>query len=167
MPNPKTSNTGYMFLNQWYNDMGKEGAMSYIDQMQKNIQQFTQSGSGPVKILIQGEAAIGLGMVFQASKEMGTGAPLQIIAPKEGAPYNTTSSGIISGRESDPQVKEIFSFLMNDFIRYDKEYFCPGKILKDQELKLPNYPADLPSGNMSTIADSALKMELLDGWYYS
>lgn len=167
MPNPKTSSTGYMFLNQWYNDMGPQEAMSYVGRMQVNIRQFTQSGSGPIKVLNQGEAAIGLGMVFQAAEQITKGAPLKIIAPAEGTPYNTTSFGIIKGRETNPDVQAVFRFLNEEFSPYDKAYFSPGKILKDQELKLPNYPADLPSGNMSTIADSALKMELLDGWYYS
>ena len=166
MPSPKTSNTGYMFLNTWYNTMGKEDALAYVDKLQENINQFTKSGSGPVKMLMSGEAAIGLGMVFQAAAQITEGSPLQIIQPEEGCPYNTTSFGIIKGREEKENVKKVFAFLNDEFIRYDKEYFCPGLLLKEQENHLENYPSDIKAADMSTIGDAELKQELLKSWEY-
>lgn len=166
MPSPKTSNTGYMFVNTWYNTMGKEKALDYVDKLQGNIKDFTKSGSGPVKMLISGEAAIGLGMVFQAAAQITEGSPLQIVQPEEGCPYNTTSFGIIKGRDEKENVTKVFNFLNEEFIRYDKEYFCPGLLLKDQENHLENYPTDIHAADMSTIGDADLKQELLKAWKY-
>ena len=166
MPSPKTSNTGYMFYNTWYNTMGEEGALAYADKLQANIKQFTESGSGPVKMLVQGEVVIGLGMVFQAADQITQGAPLKIIEPESGCPYNTTSFGIIKGKETKENVKTIFNFLNDEFIRYDKEYFCPGLMLKDQEVKLENYPTNLSAADMSSLSDKAVKERLLEKWKY-
>ena len=62
MPNPKSSGTGYMFVKMLVNTWGEDEAFRYFDALAENILQFTSSGSGPVNALIQGEAAIGLGM---------------------------------------------------------------------------------------------------------
>ncbi len=166
MPSPKTSNTGYMFLNTWVNTMGEDAAFEYVDALQNNIKQFTESGSGPVKALMQKEAGIGLGMAFQAAKEITEGAPLEIVEFAEGNPYNTTSFGIIKGKENDEAVKQVFEFLNEDFIGYDKAYFVPGKVLKDQVTYIENYPENIKSSDMSTISDVDFKEKLLARWQY-
>lgn len=166
MPNPKTSGTGYMFLNMWVNMMGEDEAFAYVDKLAENVKQFSESGSGPVQMLNQGEAVIGLGMLFQAVEQINQGSPIKVIVPEEGCPYNTTLTGIISGREKDENVRQVFEYLMNSFFIYDKEYYMPGEIVHDQQLKLENYPTNVVSGDMSTITDSELKTRLLDRWKY-
>ena len=66
MPDPKSSGTGYFFYKSLVNTMGEEKALDYIDQLEYYVKQFTESGSGPIKLLIQGEVGIGLGLTFQA-----------------------------------------------------------------------------------------------------
>ena len=73
MPDPKSSGTGYLFFKSWVNAWGEEKALAYVDQLYSNIKQFTESGSGPVKLLKQGEIAVGLGMTFQAITESNDG----------------------------------------------------------------------------------------------
>ena len=63
MPNPKTSGTGYYFLNGLVSSWGEEKALAYFDSLSSNIKEFTTSGSGPVKALNRDEIAIGLGMI--------------------------------------------------------------------------------------------------------
>ena len=166
MPNPKTSGTGYMFLNTWVNTMGEEEAFAYVDKLQENVKQFTESGSGPIKALNQGEAAIGLGMLFQAAEQITQGAPLKIVMPEEGCPYNTTIFGIISGKETKENVKKVFEFLNTEFFDHDKTYFAPGRIIENQEIKIQNYPSDVKSADMSTVSDMELKAKLLEKWKY-
>lgn len=166
MPNPKTSGTGYMFLNAWVNTMGKEEAFAFVGQLQKNIKQFTESGSGPIQMLNQGEAVIGLGMVFQAADQISEGSPLKVIVPTEGCPYNTTQFGIIKGRENDEKVRQVFQYLNHEFFDYDKKYFAPGQVIEDQVVLLEHYPEQIISADVSTITDTKLKDELLAQWQY-
>ncbi len=166
MPSPKISSTGYMFLNAWVNTMGEEQAFEYVDELQKNVKQFTESGSAIGRMVGQGEAAIGLGMVYQAAKEISEGAPLEIIELESGYPYNTSAFGIIKGREEDDNVREVFKFLNEEFMVYDKEHFSPGQVLKEQNNYVENYPNVLKSADMSTITDQELRERLLAKWRY-
>ena len=165
MPSPKTSGTGYYFLKSWVNTMGEDAAFAYVDQLQENIAQFTESGAGPVQLLSQGEVAIGLGMTFQAVSEINNGVPLKVIVPPEGAPYNLTGFGIVSGKEDKAGVKEVFDWLYNTYCRYDKEHFLPEKIYKEQNNQLENYP-EMEYADMTGISDLDEKTRLLEKWNY-
>lgn len=70
MPSPSSSGTGYMFLRQLTNEWGEDAAFDYFEIFSENVLQYTSSGSGPVNALIQGEAAIGLGMISQSLLEL-------------------------------------------------------------------------------------------------
>lgn len=83
---------------------------------------------------------------------------------KTGAPYNTTSFGIIKGGENKENVREVFEWLMNDFGKYDKEYSLPDKILKNQEVKVKNYPTNLKDAKMDGIDSVSVKKDLISKW---
>lgn len=130
MPNPKSSGTGYMFLKALVNKWGEDEAFSYFDKLSENILQFTSSGSGPVNALVQGEAAIGLGMTAQAVTQLNEGVPLKLIFFPEGAPYSMYGSAIIKGKESRPAVKEVFDFINTTLIREENELYFPEIIFE-------------------------------------
>ena len=73
MPDPKSSGTGYFFYKNWVNLWGDQDARDYVDKLYGNLKQFTESGSGPIKLLRQGEVAIGLALTFQAVSEINDG----------------------------------------------------------------------------------------------
>ena len=105
--------------------MGTEAALEYVDKLYVNLKQLTESGSGPLKMLKQGEVAIGLGLTFNAVNEMNDGQPLEIIFPETGSPYSLTGTAMIDGREKDSEIVEVYDFIINEFLVYDKENFCP------------------------------------------
>jgi len=166
MPDPKTSGTGYMYYLNVVNIKGEKEALKYFDKLSKNVKQFTTSGSGPISLLKQGEIAIAMGMTYQGAYEITNGANFEIIELDTKTPYNTTSSSIIKGKEDKANVKEVFDFIMKDFSKYDKEHFVPGKILKDQETKIENYPINLSDADMTGINSIELKDQLLSKWKY-
>ena len=167
MPNPKTSGTGYMFLLSLINAYGEDAAYAYFDRLAENILQFTTSGSGPVNALIQGEAAIGLGMTITAVSAINTrNVPFELHFFKEGAPVNTSSFGIIKGKENRPVVKEVFEFIMTKVVRDDKDLYCPEPVMVNQSNNIPNYPKNIPYANMDGFNDIVLKERLLAKWKY-
>ena len=166
MPDPKTSGTAYMMLYDVNKRMGDTAANKYFDDLAKNTKQFTASGSAPINALVQGECPVAWGLVLKASDEKSKGAPLKIIIPEGGAPFNTTGFAVVAGKEKRENVKKIFDFLYNDFIYYDKEHFSPDQIFKKQECKVPNYPKDIKYSDMSGIEDMKTKEHLLDNWKY-
>lgn len=166
MPDPKTSGTGYFFYKSLVNARGEKEALEYFDKLHANVKSFTESGSGPVKLLIQNEIAVGLGLTFQAVEEQNAGSPFEIVYPKEGSPFSLTGAGIVKGKEENKDVREIFEFIANDFMRYDKEYFSPEKVLRNQTNKIENYPTEVVYANMEGISDIKEKERLLGLWKY-
>ena len=164
MPDPKTSGTGYAFFLNAINVMGEENAIKYFKDLKENLREFTTSGSGPTNLLKQGEIAIAMGMTAQGVSAINEGYNFKIVALETGAPYNTTSCGIIKGREENENVKKVFQWLITDFSRYDKENYMPDVLLKDQKNNIKNYPTDLKEANMSGIDSIETKEELIEKW---
>ena len=167
MPNPKSSATGYMFLISLINSRGENAAFTYFDKFADNVLQFTSSGSGPVNALLQGEAAIGLGMTITAVAAINNRkAEFDLLYFKEGAPYNTSGMGIIKGKETKPVVREVFEFIISKVVRDDNTLYCPEAIFKNSSINIPNYPKNLSYANMSGGTDLVLKDRLLSKWKY-
>ena len=165
MPNPKSSGTGYMFLVSLINIMGEDAAFVYFNNLAENILQFTTSGSGPVNALIQGEAAIGLGMTLTAVNAINTrGVSFDLLFFEEGAPSITTGFGIIKGKEDRAAVKEVFEFILTKVIKDDKELFCPEPVMKNQPNNIDNYPRVIPYANMDGVYDLEWKERLMQKW---
>ncbi len=166
MPNPKSSGTGYIFLLNMVNERGEEAAFAYFDRFAENIsgQGFTTSGSGPVKALVTGEAAIGLGMTFQAVQSINEGSDFEILFFEEGAPWSSYSSAVVAGRETNKAVMEVFDYIVSEITPMDKQLYAPEKIYKDQEITMEHFPKEIPYGEMEGIRDIALKERLLDQW---
>jgi len=174
MPNPNSSGTGYFFYKNWVNEWGDEKTLEYVDKLYPNIKQFTSSGSGPIKLLKQGEIAVGLALTFQAVQERNDGQPFDIIFPEDlgttysaaGSPYSLTGSTIIKGHEDKKGVDEVFEFIANDFIKYDKENFSPEIIYEGQENNIKDYPKDYTYATMTGIQDADEKDRLKKLWKY-
>ena len=164
MPDPKTSGTGYAFYLNAVNIMGEDKAIEYFKKLKNNMREFTTSGSGPTNLLSQGEVAIAMGMTSQGVKGINDGYDFKLIELDTGTPYNTTSFGIIDGREKDENVRKVFTWLINDFGKYDKENYLPAIILKNQDNKIKNYPTDLKDGDMTNIESIKVKDDLTKRW---
>lgn len=165
MPSPKASGTGYMFYKSMVNAWGEEATLAYFDKLTPNILQYTSSGSGPVNSLLQGEVAIGLGMTSQAVIQINEGAPFKILFFSEGSPYGLYGQTIIKGKETRPEVKEVFDYLVNTFNYIACENYYPEKIFKDKDYTTENYPQDIQYSSMSNNSIEE-KIRLLDMWKY-
>lgn len=166
MPDPKSSGTGYFFYKNWINVWGDESTLDYVDRLKNNLKQFTESGSGPIKMLTQGEVAIGLALTFQAVNKINEGQPFEIIFPPEGSPYSLTGCAIINGHQDKAGVKEVYQYIVNEFLVYDKEYFSPETIYDGQTNTIENYPTDIAYADMTGIQDDKEKERLLTLWKY-
>lgn len=166
MPDPTSSGTGYFFYKSWVNSMGEDAALAYVDALYGNLKQFTESGSGPIKLLKQGETAIGLALTFQAVNEINDGYPLQIIYPPSGSPYSLTGSAVVKGHLEKEGIAEVFDFIANEFLIYDKENFSPEPVYEGQSNTIPNYPVNIPYADMTGIQRIDEKERLLSLWKY-
>ena len=166
MPNPKSSGTGYNFVKSLVNAWGEDEAFDYFDRLADNVYQFTSSGSGPVNALVRGEAAIGLGMTFQAVSGINQGVPLKVLFFEEGAPWAVYGMGIVEGKGSRAAVREVFDWLSTEGVKIDNETYVPDQVLADFKAEIPNYPTDIDYADMTGITDPDEKKRLLGRWKY-
>lgn len=165
MPNPKSSGTGYMFVKSLVNAWGEDEAFEYFDGLAENVLQFTESGSGPVNALVQGEVAVGLGMTAQAVTSINDGADLKILFFEEGSPYSLYGYAIPKGKEDNKAIRDIFDFFYNTLVYEDKELFYPEQVFVDQVNNIENYPTDINYADM-TGNTTEEKTRLMDKWEY-
>lgn len=166
MPDPKSSGTGYFFYKNWVNLWGEEQTLAYVDALHGNLKQFTESGSGPIKLLKQGEVAIGLALTFQAVTEINNGQPFEIIFPPEGSPYSLTGTAILEGHQHKPGVEQVYDYIIHEGLLLDKQNFSPEIICQGQKASLPNYPENILYADMTGIQDDKEKERLLSLWKY-
>ena len=168
MPNPKSSGTGYMFLKNLVNAWGEEKAFAYFDNFAENIVQFTSSGSGPINALVQKEAAVALGMTAQAVTMINEGAPLKIVFFEEGVPFSQYGHAMTKRAETKDnyaKIQEVFDYLVKVVTPACDALYFPEQVFKDKVFTLPNYPTNIPYGNMSNNTTEE-KTRLLEKWMY-
>ena len=165
MPNPKSSGTGYMFVKSLVNAWGEDEAFEYFDGLAENILQFTESGSGPVNALVQGEVAVGLGMTAQAVTAINDGANLKILFFEEGSPYSLYGYAIPEGKQNRKAVMDVFNFFYETLVMEDKELYYPEQVFVGQVNSIENYPTDIQYADMHDNTTEE-KSRLLDNWEY-
>lgn len=165
MPSPKSSGTGYVFVKSLVNAWGEDEAFEYFEKLDKNILQFTSSGSGSVNSLVQGETAIALGMTSQGVLNINEGNNFKIVFFEEGSPYNAYGHGIIKGKEDRQAVKEVFDFFYTNLIEENSEKFYPELLFKDKEPVVENYPTNIVYSDMSGSTPEE-RERLLEKWKY-
>ncbi|WP_295754812.1 putative 2-aminoethylphosphonate ABC transporter substrate-binding protein [Undibacterium sp.] len=100
MPNPASSGTGYFDVSGWLTQFGEKDGWTYMDQLHANIAQYTHSGSKPCKQAASGEFPIGIAFEYRAAKLRDSGAPIDLIFPKEGLGWDVEATGIMKGTKN-------------------------------------------------------------------
>ena len=165
MPNPKASGTGYCFYSGLVAKLGETGALNYFDALNANIKEYTSSGSAPIKKVNNGEVGIGVCMLWQAVKYANENSALQVVLPENTLPYTLYGMALINGRETRPEVVEVFNYLFNDLNKLCVEALNAEKVFTNQgACAVPDYPNDFAEFNMPFLYDYQYKQELLDKW---
>lgn len=111
MPNPAASGTGYLMVSGWIQMMGEEKAWKYMDALHQNIAQYVHSGSKPCKQAGAGEFPIGISFEFRAHQVKKSGAPVDLIFPKEGLGWDIEATGVMKTSAKLPQAKRFADWM--------------------------------------------------------
>jgi iron(III) transport system substrate-binding protein len=112
MANPNSSGTAYTALATFVQMMGEDPAFDYLKALHANVNQYTKSGSAPIKAAAQGETTVGIVFQHDAVTMAVSGAPIETVSPCEGTGYEIGSMSIIKGARNLESAKKFYDFAL-------------------------------------------------------
>jgi iron(III) transport system substrate-binding protein len=111
--NPNSSGTSYTALATLVQLFGEEKAFDFLKEMHKNVNQYTKSGSAPIKAAAIGETTVAITFMHDMVTQKEQGAPIEIVSPCEGTGYEVGSMSIIKGARNLENAKIWYEFALN------------------------------------------------------
>ena len=103
MAHPSTSGTAYTVLATLVQMMGKDNVWSYLEKLDKNITQYTQSGSAAPNAVALGESAIALTFSHDGLQPTAEGYPIDLSFPEDGTGYEVGATALIKNGPAEEQ----------------------------------------------------------------
>ena len=169
MANPNSSGTAYNVLTTMLDIFGTEDKMiEYMKALDKNIDQYTKSGSAPGKSVATGEIPIAIGYAHDQVKLKAAGSPVLITAPSEGTGYELASMSLVAGGKDSVNAKKLYDWVLSSpkaQTTFTEWYVV---LVADGALK---HPDALSINDIKTVVqdmvwdgDNVNKTRLLDRW---
>lgn len=144
MPNVIDSSTGWLVIQSILNEYGEKEGQKILTQLLQNVgPHLESSGSGPLKKVESGEAAIGIGLRSQAIDAEMKGKPIHYIDPKEGNFSLVEGAAVVKKggakqRKAEKMVQVIQKYGRKDLLQqYPVPLYKGEKVDKAQR---PTYP---------------------------
>ncbi len=103
MAHPATSGTAYTVLATLIQLKGEEGCWEYMTELNKNISQYTKSGSAAPNAVALGEAAIALTFSHDALQLTPEGYHIELSFPEDGTGFEVGAVALIKNGPADEQ----------------------------------------------------------------
>ena len=113
MANPNSSGTAYTTLASMVQLFGEDGGFDFMKSLHANINQYTKSGSAPIKAAARGENTIGIVFMHDAVKQAVAGFPIKVVAPCEGTGYEIGSMSIIKGSRNPDEARAFYDWALS------------------------------------------------------
>ena len=110
--NPNSSGTAYTTLATIVQLFGEDGGFDYLKGLHKNVNQYTKSGSAPIKAAARGETTIGIVFLHDAVTQAVKGFPIRPVAPCEGTGYEIGSMSIIENARNMESAKAFYDWAL-------------------------------------------------------
>lgn len=128
-PTPQSAGTAKIMLYSLVEMMGEDAAFEYMARLNKNIQTYTSSGTGPSKGVNVGDCAIGIQFSPAFFQMQANGQPIEIVFPKEGFGFEFPAASILSGAKNYEAAKIFMDWLVSkkgqDVLESTGTYFYP------------------------------------------
>lgn len=113
MANPNSSGTAYTTLATMVQLFGEGEGFEFMKGLHANINQYTKSGSAPIKAAGRGENTIGIVFMHDAVKQAVSGFPVKVVAPCEGTGYEIGSMSIIDGARNMEEAQKFYDWALS------------------------------------------------------
>ncbi len=157
MPNPGTSGTEYLTVSTIMQVFGEEEGWKYLEKLDKNVAQYTKSGSAPGQLVAQGEYIIGITWDQAVEKRKKEGYPIAMVIPQEGTGFVLDVAVIYKNTKNPEGAKKNIDHVgsrkfQEEVAKYRSKVTYPGvKSLVDFNPKLIDYDAQWAAENRNRI----------------
>ena len=114
MSNPNSSGTGYLSVVSVLQRLKEAEGWKYLDALDRNIAEYTKSGSKPCKDAAAGERAIGVSFEYVALAMKQKGSPVAMVLPREGAGYEMEANALTRKGAGNPAAKRFLDWAITD-----------------------------------------------------
>ncbi len=157
MPNPGTSGTAFLTVSTIMQLFGEVEGWKYLEALNKNVAQYTKSGSAPGQLAAQGEYIIGITWDQAVEKRKNEGYPVEMVIPEEGTGYVLDIAVIYKNTENPESAKKFIDYIgSREFqelvAQYRSKVTYPGvESLVKFDPKLIDYDAKWAADNRNRI----------------
>ena len=113
MANPNSSGTAYTTLASMVQIFGEDGGFDFMKGLHVNVNQYTKSGSAPIKAAGRGENTVGIVFMHDAVAQAVAGFPIKVVAPCEGTGYEIGSMSIIMGSRNPDEARQFYDWALS------------------------------------------------------
>lgn len=168
--NPNSSGTAYTVLTtmRYVFDKDETKLFEYMAALDKNIDQYTKSGSAPGKSVATGEIPIAIGFAHDQVKLKAAGANIQITAPSEGTGYELASMSLVKGGKDSVNAKKLYDWIISSPVAQQTFTEWYVVLVADGAAR---HPDALPLSELKVVnqefewdGDATNKAALLDRW---
>jgi iron(III) transport system substrate-binding protein len=142
MPHPASSGTGFLDVTAWLQLYGEAGGWKYMDALHENIAQYVHSGSKPCRQAGAGEFVMGISFEYRANATKASGAPIELVFPKEGVGWDMEASAIMKASKKQEAARKLMDWGVT---REANELYAKGYAIVAMPgvaKPLPNVPAN-------------------------
>ncbi len=169
MANPNSSGTAYTTLATIVQLFGEDAGFDFMKGLHANINQYTKSGSAPIKAAARGETAIGITFMHDMVTQVVSGFPIGIVAPCEGTGYEIGSMSIIKGARNLDSARKFYDFALSADVQrmaaQAKAYQVPSNASAEPPPESPNLDQiKLIDYDFAKYGSSAERQRLLAKW---
>ena len=143
--NPNSSGTAYTTLATMVQLFGEEGGFDYMKKLHANVNQYTKSGSAPIKAAAKGETTIGIVFMHDAVAQAAQGFPIKVVAPCEGTGYEIGSMSIIKGARNMESAKKYYDWALTADVQSRAQEAKSFQVPSNKNAKVSPLSPDLSS----------------------
>ena len=110
---PRSSGTAYTMIATLVQLMGEDKAFDYLAALHKNISSYPRSGTGPIKAVARGEAAVSISFIHDATTEKLQGFPANSVTPADGTGAEIGSMSIVKGARNLENAKKFYEWALS------------------------------------------------------
>lgn len=149
MAHPATSGTAYTVLSTLVQLKGDDAVWDYLAELNKNIVQYTKSGSAAPNAVALGEAAIALTFSHDGLQPTAEGYPIELSFPSDGTGYEVGAMAIINGAPED-EIENAKAFI---------DWMCSEA---GQGLYAENNSFRVPTNTAAPVADGLVTLDQVE-----